>query len=396
MNIGIDFTSINPFYRGGLSTYAIGLLHGLLSVVKKHKIQLFVTTYNESFFENYYSDPHVEKVVVSYSGRIDRLFRAAVSASVYIGLRSFHKKLVDNVMGYRAKIMDKKSDVIYIPTVVLYPYTYQKPTILSMHDIQQEHYPQFFSKWELISRRIRYGLSAEMATYLQASSQFIKEDLISHFKCLYPENIVVIPEGVTAEKFSSTIDKDMVVKYGLPSNFLFFPAQLWFHKNHITVLKALNRLHREQGLKIPVVMTGAKYAGADQIFSYIKDQKMNYVYYLGKVSFSDIVALYQQARFFITAVLYESSSLPFLEAAAAGCPIIASDTPPNREVARILKATLFDPLNDSALAELLARIWADDTLIRDHIDHNSAAIDYYSWDNAARRYLEFIESKIQL
>lgn len=395
MNIGIDLTSIDPSYRGGMNTYIMGLLRGLANVGEKHKIQLFVTAYNEYYFEKYYSDHHIEKVVFSYAGGIDRLFSAAASLSVYIGSKSLHKKLVDTVMGAKAKIMDKKSDIIYIPTVILYPYTYQKPTILSMHDIQQLHYPQFFSKRALISRRIQYELSAERATYLQASSQFIKDDLLSHFKYLYPEQIVVIPEGVMIEEFSSPIDNNVVVKYGLPYNFLFFPAQLWFHKNHITVLKALNHLQQEQGLKIPMVMTGAKKTGAEQIFSYIKDQQMDYVYHLGTVPFTDMVALYQRARFSITASLYESSSLPFLESTAAGCPVIASDIPPNREMARILRASLFDPLNDRELAELIATIWEDDTLIRDHVDHNRVNIDYYSWDNAARHYLEFIESRVR-
>jgi glycosyltransferase involved in cell wall biosynthesis len=384
MNIGIDLTSVNPSYRGGVNTYTVGLLQGLINVAKNHKIQLFITTHN----------PHIEKVVVSRFGGLDRLLRAAVFRSAYIGSKSLYKGLMDIVMGYKAKIMDERSDIIYVPTVVLYPYTYQKPTILSMHDIQQVHYPQYFSKKELIVRRIQYELSAERATYLQASSQFIKEDLLNHFNYLHPEQIVVIPEGVMIEEFSSPVENDVVAKYKLPSNFLFFPAQLWFHKNHITVLKALNHLNRKQGLKIPLVMTGAKYTGAGQIFSYIKDQQMDYIYYLGKVPFTTMVALYQRARFFITAVLYESSSLPFLEAAAAGCPIIASDTPPNREMAQILRASLFDPLNDRKLAELLVTIWDDDGLIRDHVDHNRVNIDYYSWDNAARRYLEFIASRI--
>jgi len=394
MNIGIDLTSVNPSYRGGVNTYAVGLLQGLINVAKNHKIQLFVTTHNKYYFDKYYSDPHIEKVIVSHSGGLYRLLRAAVSRSTYIGSKSLHKGLVDIVLGYRAKIMDERSDIICIPTTTLFPYTYQKPTILSMHDIQQVHYPQFFSKKELIDRRIQFELSAERATYLQASSQFIKEDLLKHFNYLHLEQIVVIPEGVMIEEFSSPIKNDVVVKYKLPSDFLFFPAQLWFHKNHITVLKALNHLNRKQGLKIPLVMTGVKSTGAEQVFSYIKDQQMDYIYYLGKVPFTAMVALYQRARFFITAVLYESSSLSFLEAAAAGCPIIASDTPPNREMAKILKASLFDQLNDKELAALLERIWKDDTLIRHHVEHNLVNIDYYSWDNAARRYLEFIESRI--
>jgi len=49
---------------------------------------------------------------------------------------------------------------------------------------------------------------------------------------------------------------------------------------------------------------------------------MGYIRYVGKVSFQDMVALYQMAAFMITATLHESSSLPILEAAAAGTPII--------------------------------------------------------------------------
>lgn len=395
MNIGLDYTGIDPSYRGGLNTYAIGFLRGLVRVAKKHKIQLFVTKDNRFFLDNFPGDSHVEAVVVPLSGKIDSLVRNLSLLSSCTQFKALHQKLVDTVLGPRAEVMDRLSDIIYVPTTVLYPYTYQKPTILSMHDIQQVHYPQFFSKMQLNSRQMRFQLSAEKVTYVQASSQFIKEDLLGYFKCLSPEQIAVIPEGVTIEEFSSPIDNDVVVKYGLPSDFLFFPAQLWFHKNHITVLKALNRLYQERGFKIPMVMTGGKFTGAEQIMSYVKDQKMDYVHYLGKVPFSDMVALYQRARFFITAALYESSSLPFLEAAAAGCPVIASDTPPNREMARILKASLFDVLNDGELAELLATIWEDDTLIRDHVNHNRFNIDYYSWDNAALRFLEFVESRIQ-
>lgn len=394
MDIGVDFTSINPAYGGGTNTYAAGLVSGLARVGAKHRIRLFITPDQAEFVKGRCSCPGVELVVVPDRGRWERLFRAGIARSAYVTSKSLHRVLADAVMKPVARFMDEHADVIYVPTAVLYPYTYQKPTILSMHDLQQVHYPQFFSPWMRKRRRTEYGLSAERATYLQASSEFIRQDLLTHFRHLHPEQVVVIPEGVMIEEFSSPCREDVVAKYRLPSKFLFFPAQLWLHKNHITVLKALHRLQREKAWKIPLVLTGAKSTGAKEILAYIKEQRMDDVYYLGKVPFSDMVALYQRARFFITAVLYESSSLPFLEAAAAGCPVIASNTPPNREMARILNASLFDPLNDRELASLLGRIWEDDTLRRVQIDHNREKVNYYSWDNAARRYLEFIESRI--
>lgn len=396
MNIGIDLTSIDPSYRGGVNTYTIGLLQGLLNISINHKIILFVNPHNKYYFGGFPKKNNTELFVIPNSGVVNRIFHSISARSAYLGNKKFHQIISDNVLHSKARTMDAYSDLIYIPTTVLYPYTYYKPTLLSMHDIQYEHYPQFFSKWELIRLKVRYELSAEKATYLQASSQFIKEDLLSHFKNLSREKIVVIPEGVSTENFSVIVNDDIKSKYDLPSDYIFYPAQLWPHKNHITVLKALNRLTRERGLKIPLVMTGTRYGSYELIFSYIKSQKMDYIYYLGKVPFKDIVALYQQARFFITSALYESSSLPFLESAASGCPIIASDTPSNREMATVLKASLFDALNDKELAALIARIWQDDTLIHEHVEHNRINVEYYSWDNAARRYLNFIESRIEL
>ena len=387
MRIGINCTGCDPKYSGGVNTYTLGLLQGLANVAGDYSLQLYVTKANQHIFESFRTIPHMETVVVADSG----LRRTLAKGSVLTGSESLHRTIADKALGPWTRVMDEGSDIIYVPTTVLFPYTYRRPTLLSMHDIQQIHYPQFFNRADLFSRRIKYGLSARLATFFQASSQFIKEDLLAAFPFLNAEQIVTIPEGVDIDKFSSKVAVNVTTKYGIPKDFLFFPAQLWPHKNHITVLKALERLRSLHGLTIPLVLTGAKPAGAEQILSYISENGLSSVHYLGVVPFEDLVALYQSARFFITAVLYESSSLPLREAAAAGCPVIASSTPPNREAAQILKIELFTPTDYIELADLLRRVWEDDLLARDHASCNRKAVEYFSWDNTARRYLEFIE-----
>jgi len=261
-----------------------------------------------------------------------------------------------------------------------------------MHDIQQFHFPEFFTKRELLNRKIHFKLSTELSHYFQASSQFIKEDLLKHFKNVKEEQIVVINEGVNIEEFSSRKDTSLLSdKYKIPDEFLFFPAQLWHHKNHITVLKALKEIEKEFNLKINLVLTGAKESAAKQILEFIKSNEMNYVHYLGLVPFSDLLALYQKAKFLITAVLYESSSLPILEAAASGTPIFASKTPPNVEMSGILKINLFEPTNVNELSSLIKKIWNDNDLIKQQADYNQEHINYYSWDNVASKYLNFFE-----
>jgi glycosyltransferase involved in cell wall biosynthesis len=235
-------------------------------------------------------------------------------------------------------------------------------------------------------------LSAGCASYFQASSHFIKQDLMAHFSGIAPEQVEVIPEGVNAREFAAPVDAGALLKpYGLPERFLFCPAQLWPHKNHITILKALKKIETQHGIRIPLVLTGAPYSAASLIFNFVADESMTYVQYLGKVPFPALVALYQKAAFLITAVLYEAGSLPILEAAAAGTPVIASQTPPNEEVARVLALNLFAPRDVDQLASMILRLWNDEKTAASQVAHNRREIGFYSWENAARKYLKLFE-----
>jgi glycosyltransferase involved in cell wall biosynthesis len=118
---------------------------------------------------------------------------------------------------------------------------------------------------------------------------------------------------------------------------------------------------------------------------------MNYVHYLGRVPFTDLVGLYQKAAFLVMPSLHESNSLPVLEAAAAGTPVIASRIPPNEELARVLHLNLFDPLNQEELEALLLQLWEDEPAAVAQAVHNRRNVTSYSWDSSAVQYLQLFE-----
>jgi glycosyltransferase involved in cell wall biosynthesis len=390
MQVGINCLQIDPAYAGGVNTYTLGLLEGFASTRNGCRIQLYVTRANRLLFEKFRENGHFAMTVINE--RRLALRKNICRAALLSGSRKLYKFANDLAFENVRKLMDSGADIVYTPTVVLQCFNGRKPTVLSMHDIQHVHYPEFFSRARRLSRKITYGLSAHHASYFQASSQFIKEDLLAHFDGISPDQIEVIPEGVRIEEFAAPRAlESLVARYGLAERFLFFPAQLWPHKNHMTVLKALKRIETTQKVKIPLVMTGAKFSAAPQIFKFIADQSMEYVSYLGKVSFEDVVGLYQHAAFLVTAVLYESSSLPILEAAAAGTSIIASRTAPNEELSRVLQLNLFDPLDTDQLARLIFALWNDEKTASAQAAYNRARIGIYSWENAAKKYLQFFQ-----
>jgi glycosyltransferase involved in cell wall biosynthesis len=396
MKIGVDHLSINPSYKGGVSTYAFGLLDGLLAV-NKNNIQyvVFIKSKDKSFYKEYLNNDNLNVIIVNHHPILKKTLLLApyLLSSIFLWEKAVN--VYAKITGIK-KLIENNCDILYTPTTVLNFYNLAVPTLLSMHDIQQFHYPEYFSNKELKLRRLTFTNSSKFATYFQASSQFIMNDLLEHFPHIREKQIIVIPEGVNINMFQIQKNINIKEKYNLPDNFLFFPAQLWKHKNHITVLKALKKIEIN-GLKIPLVMTGAKYSASNDIFSYIAENEMDYIYYLGVVEFNDLVALYQEACFFITAALYESSSLSILESAASNSPIISSKTPPNIEMSENLKIYMFSPLNEDDCANVITNCWnfsSHDT--SDIINNNAANIDYYSWENIAEKYINFIVEEVNI
>jgi glycosyltransferase involved in cell wall biosynthesis len=389
MRIGVDCLRADPGYVGGLNTYIHGLLGGFAAVGGRHRFQLYVTDENQGAFARYATEENFE--VFAVHGRGLRWRQNLCRTGLLARNPDCYRRMSGWLFRPMRQWMEAGSDLIYTPTVSLLCFDHRKPTLLSMHDIQYLHYPEFFSWPERRSREITCALSARNATYFQASSQFIKRDLLAHFPEISPQQIAVIPEGVNLAGFSAPRGSGVVERHGLPDRFLFLPAQLWPHKNHLTVLGALRQLRLEQGVEIPLVMTGARYSAAPNIFRYVKAEQMNYVRYLGIVAFDELVELYQRAALVVAPGLYESNSLPVLEAAAAGTAVIASRIPPNQELAQVLHLNLFDARDEPALAGLILELWRDPESCRAQAAHNRAQVVRFSWENAARQYLGWIE-----
>jgi glycosyltransferase involved in cell wall biosynthesis len=386
MRIGVNCLSLSPSFVGGLNTFTQGLVNGFASVAQQHHFRLYATTRNQQLFQSLRGKNNFE--IVAFDDKTIATKKNLCRASLVLASDSLFKTISDRMFREVRSLIDKDNDILYTPSVVLQSFDSRIPTVLSMHDIQHLHYPQFFSRPRRLSRRITYGLSAKYANFFQASSEFIKRDLLAHFNNISPGQISVIPEGVRLEDFATSADSSALnEKYSLPQRFLLYPAQLWPHKNHVVLLRALRQIEKSRGLRIPLILTGGKYTAASAVLAFIADQSMNYVSYLGKVPFDDLVALYQRAAFLVMPSLHESNSLPILEAAAAGTPIIASRIPPNEELARVLDLNLFDPLNSEELEEVLLRLWEDELTPASQVRNNRERITQYSWENAAKQYL---------
>jgi glycosyltransferase involved in cell wall biosynthesis len=105
------------------------------------------------------------------------------------------------------------------------------------------------------------------------------------------------------------------------------------------------------------------------------------------VSADEVEGLWALAEAFVFPSLYEGFGLPVLEAMARGVPVACSNASSLPEVAGEA-ALLFDPHDESALAEALRRLLDDDALREQLRTRGLARVAEFTWERTARLTLE--------
>jgi glycosyltransferase involved in cell wall biosynthesis len=104
---------------------------------------------------------------------------------------------------------------------------------------------------------------------------------------------------------------------------------------------------------------------------------------LGRIPHRAIHALYAGAQIFVFPSLCESFGFPMVEAMGSGLPVIAADTPVNREICG-QAAEYYPPLDTAALANRIARLAADEASRRRLADAARSRAAAFSWDRHVR------------
>jgi glycosyltransferase involved in cell wall biosynthesis len=392
MKIGVDLCDLDPDYAGGVNTFAIGLVRGFIGVrEEKDRLVILVSDRNEEFLRRTLIDTNIAFLRIPinrWQARIDTLL-----FNMSWAVRNFKLCFAyDRV--FRARFMreiDNAIDVLVAPTGLLKFSGLRVPSLLSVHDIQQEYHPEFFALRDRVRRWAPYRLSCWRASAIQASSQYIRSCLIEKFAFVKPEGIFVIPEGVDFEKFSLDVANEQPPALAdLCGDFVFYPAQLWPHKNHLMLIDAL-ALHRDEtGTELPCVLTGQEYGYWSTVLDRVKAHGLSKVHYLGRVSFEQLLWLYRNCSAVLALGLHESSSLPLREGAVFGKVLLCSDIPPNREVRDFLNVTLVACDAPQDLASAFAALSKDRANVMAAGMENAHLARRFDWKTIAAEYFRVL------
>jgi glycosyltransferase involved in cell wall biosynthesis len=371
MIIGINLFFFNEKYVGGINSFTKGLINGLIEGIGNED-RIIIYTINEITGINEKDKVSIKKIPKYYFN----FFRLIKILTIF-----GNKKLVQffiSIFFFKIKIkIEKECDILYCPISYLLPLNLDIKTITSVHDIQFFHYPEYFSYYQRKIQNVMFKLTFKYSDKIQVNSKFIEKDLIKSYK-VKKNKIIFINQGVDPKRIIKKSNK--IIK-----KMIFFPAQIWPHKNHILVLKTFKDLIKIDP-QFKLVMVGENFSNINlndviKIFNLKKNVK-----YFGKVSLKNLNRLYNLSDIVICPSLYESGSLPSLEAIIIKKIIIASDIPTHKELSNNFKIKLFKKNSSSNLLKVILEIYENKQLMEYNVNYNSKIIKQYDWVNIAKQY----------
>lgn len=264
----------------------------------------------------------------------------------------------------------------------------------TIHDLAFRRFPETFPASHLWKLNFMLETAVRQADQLIAVSESTKRDLLEFFPSLDESRVHVVHHGFDAEFFGTRLSErvcsETLIHYGLESgSYVLYVGALQPRKNLVRLIEAFARA-KEKNPEMRLVLAGEPAWLADGILR-IREASpyKNDIVLTGRVSFTDLRALYQGARLFAFPSLYEGFGLPILEAFASGVPVLTADNSSLHEVAGA-GAVYADASSIADIEEKLRALWSDETLRQNCINQSLVELKRFSWDRTARETLDII------
>jgi glycosyltransferase involved in cell wall biosynthesis len=265
------------------------------------------------------------------------------------------------------------------------------PYIITLHDVQELHFPENFTPAQRAIRAVQYWKALEKACAVIVSFDHVKQDLIKFFR-LPEEKIRVCPipfRDISLRETTLAAAESYARKYEAWTPFLLYPAHTWRHKNHLRLLEALRELRKIDGQNLKLICTGgtAHHYHAE-VLAQVDEMKLSdAVLFRGIVPEDELRWLYEHAALVTIPTKYEAGSFPLFEAMLLGSPVICSHVTSLPETIGD-RRFVFDPDNAESLASLILRMLTDASFRQENLANSAAQAERLRKINAAAYFYD--------
>jgi glycosyltransferase involved in cell wall biosynthesis len=224
-------------------------------------------------------------------------------------------------------------------------------------DMQQQHFPEYFSKAELQYRKNNFKKSVEDSDAVIAISEFTASDI----KKYYGKNNASKVKVIHIARPNQPKIAETNATFARYRPYFIYPAATWPHKNHERLIKAF----RDVATKHPeykLLLTGMDRQKTNDIKELISKLGLeNNIYVLGYLPYGAMPSLYEQSFGLVFPSLFEGFGIPLLEAMRYKKPIASSDSSSLPEVGG-KAAIYFNPIDTNSMSASMIKLIEDDAL----------------------------------
>lgn len=265
-----------------------------------------------------------------------------------------------------------KLDLFWFPSYMV-PITFRGKSILTIHDVIYERYPQTIPFRYRIFYKLFSRFGAKTSLKILTVSEFSKKE-ISFFYKIPLAKIVVTPLGVD-KKFDQAIKltkKEARLKiknhYNIDKKYILFLGQIFKRRRPLEMIRAFYRIsHRFLNYQFLIIGRNLTnpYIDIEQICDYFnKKAKRKIFLRFSYVNDYDLVYIYRGAELFIYLSDYEGFGLPPLEAQRCGVPVVSSKISPLSDILKNGAWLIEDNGSVKEISRALTRLLEDKKLLK--------------------------------
>jgi len=264
------------------------------------------------------------------------------------------------------------------------------PTVATIMDLIPLLHPKWIKQDLRSLKSWLFATSIRRADHIITISEYSKQDMVQHLG-IEPERISVTPLGVAPiyfERIEPHQREAVLEKHALTPGFFLFVGTLQPRKNLPRVLQAFQQLPEAVRKAHPLVIVGRDGWGNKELLPQLEAlQQRGEGRWLSYLPQNEVLALLQSAGAMVFASLYEGFGLPVIEAFAAQCPVIASNTTSIPEVA-LDAAWSVDPSNVQSICAAMLKVLQHNDEREQKIQRGLARARQHTWQACAQQTLD--------
>ncbi len=269
--------------------------------------------------------------------------------------------------------------------------THAKPSIITIWDLQhrfQPYFPEFaqLDVWRF--REVVVSTNIKRAFLcITGTSEGARE--IERYYGVEKDRILVNPFPCTATK-SDTCSHSVLLRLGVERReYLIYPAQFWPHKNHLTLIKAFQKL-QHAGCKLKLVLTGYDRGFAQKVHNWVEALGLNdTTIFTGFLTSHELSTLIENSFALVFPSYFGPDNLPPLEAMGLKVPAVVADVPGSHE--QYSDAVLrFDPASADSLCTSILSLYSNKDIWNDLVSKGTRHIQSLT----AYHYVSKVENEV--